>query len=492
MLRRTLLSILAASLLAPAANHGQLDQIIEETRRAFQVPGLAVAIVHNDAVIYAKGFGVKSLSTNAPVTTSTRFAIASTTKAFTTAAMGLLVDEGKMNWDDPVRKHVPFFRLSDPLANENVTLRDIVSHRTGLSRHDNLWYNSPWSREEIIRKIGLVPLTKPFRSAYQYQNIMFLTAGYAVGLTSAKGWEGFLRERILEPLGMRNTDFSAHDAMKAPDAATPYELRENKVTDVPWLIMDNLGPAGSMNSSVDDLSRWVRMQLNEGVFEGKRIIKAATLKETHTPQTPIRMDDPNMRTVNDGTHMMAYGLGWTIQDYRGHRMVSHGGAINGFRAQVALLPDEKYGIILLSNLGSINMVECLRTAIADHLLALPETNWNAKYLAVAQARDEASKKQLAERDAKRQTNTKPSHQLSAYSGAYTHPAYGEAHLSATASGLELQWSNWKTPLEHFHFDTFHVKGGATPLRDSLIQFQLKPTGEVESVQFLDQTFRRKQ
>ncbi len=491
MLRRSIFLLLPAALLSQAAGNEQLDRIIEETRRAFEVPGIAVAVVHKDSVIYAKGFGVKELGSTAAVTTGTRFAIGSTTKAFTTAAMGLLVDDGKMQWDDAVRKHVPYFRLRDPLADANVTLRDIVSHRTGLSRHDVLWYNSPWTREEVIRKIGLVELTKPFRSAYQYQNIMFLTAGQAVGLTSGEGWEGFVRARLLAPLGMNNTDFSANDVVKAPDYSQPHENREEKVTRIPWRNIDNVGPAGSINSSVDDLARWVRMQLNGGMFEGKRILKEATLRETHTPQMPIRMDDPNMRTVNAGTNMMAYGLGWTIQDYRGHHMVSHGGAIDGFRAQVTLLPNDGYGIVILANLGGNNMPECLRASIADQLLGLSEMGWIAKYQDVARKGEERTKKQQAEREGKRQKDTKPSHALAAYGGVYGHAAYGEARVGMADGRLELQWSNWKAPLEHFHFDTFRIPGGHTPLRDALVQFRLKDTGEVESVELLDQTFRRK-
>ncbi|MBL8174469.1 MAG: serine hydrolase [Bryobacterales bacterium] len=490
MFRRGFLSLFLAARVALGADPQQLDRIIEDTRRAFDVPGIAVAVVHKDAVIYAKGHGVKSLATNQPVTTSTRFAIASTTKAITTAAMGILIDDGKMHWDDPVRKHIPGFRLSDALANQHVTLRDIVSHRTGLSRHDVLWYNSPWSRQEIIRKIGLVDLTKPFRSAYQYQNIMFLTAGEAVAAASRGTWEAFVESRILQPLGMRNTDFSANDIVKAPDYSEPYEKRGKNVTLVPRLNFDNIGPAGSINSSADDLSRWVRMQLNGGVFEGKRIINATTLRETHTAQTPIRLDDPNSRTVNIGTNMMAYGLGWTIQDYRGHHMVSHGGAIDGYRAQVVLLPNDGFGIVILANLGGNNMPECLRASIADHLLGLPAMDWIAKYLEAARNSEERANKQRAERDVKRQKDTKPSHPLTAYSGSFTNPAYGEARIALNNGALELQWSNWKVPLEHWHFDTFRATGPQGSLRDTLIQFRLKPAGEVESVHFLDQSFQR--
>jgi CubicO group peptidase (beta-lactamase class C family) len=261
------------------------------------------------------------------------------------------VDEGKMGWDDSVRKHLPYFRLSDPLADANVKMLDIVCHRTGLSRNDLLWYNSPWSREEIIRKIGLVPLNRPFPSVYQYQNIMFLTAGEAVGYTAGTSWEDVVSWRLLAPLGMTNTDLSVRDALKAPDLAIPHERREEKIEAIDWRNIDNIAPAGSIDSSVRDLRRWIRLHLDEGTFEGKVLVKQTSIHETHTPQMVVRTDDPNSRSINEGTHMMAYGMGWAIQDYRGHHLVSHGGAIDGFRAMVALLPDEHYGIAILAQSG---------------------------------------------------------------------------------------------------------------------------------------------
>jgi CubicO group peptidase (beta-lactamase class C family) len=490
MIRRSLL-FLPVCLFAADPNPSNLDRIIEETRRAFQAPGIAAAIVTKDKVIYSKGFGVKALGSSDAVTTDTRFAIGSTTKAFTTAAMGLLVDEGKMNWDDPVRQHVPYFRLSDPLADANVTMRDIVCHRTGLSRNDLLWFGSPWSREEIIRKIGLVPLAKPFRSAYQYQNIMFLTAGVAVGRIAGSSWEEFVESRLFRPLGMTNSDFSTTAASQSADHATPHEKRKGEVTRIPWRNIDNIGPAGSINSSVNDLSRWVRMQLSEGSFEGKSILKPATVREMHTPQMAIRMDDPNQRTLALGTNMSSYGLGWVIQDYRGHHMVSHGGAIDGFRAQVTLLPNDGFGIILLANLGGNNMPECLRAAIADELLGLEAQGWNKRYLEVAKKQEDETAKRREERDKNRQRDTKPSRELALYAGDYEHPAYGRATVERSDNGLKLRWSNWQAPLEHFHFDTFRATGGPGPMADSLVTFQLNAEGKPASVTLVENTFRRK-
>jgi CubicO group peptidase (beta-lactamase class C family) len=491
MLRLFLLCLLSLSALAADLDSGALDSLIESVRKAYQAPGVAVAIVHNDAAIYAKGFGVRKLGESSPVTADTRFAIGSTSKAFTTAAMGMLVDDGKMAWDDPVRKHVPFFRLSDPLADANVTMRDIVCHRTGLSRHDLLWYNSPWSREEIIRKIGLVPLTKPFRSAYQYQNIMFLTAGYAVGLISGSSWEEFVRKRIFTPLGMSNSDFSANDAVKARDYSEPHVKEDEAVKVIPWRNIDNVAPAGSINSSVNDLSRWVRMQLNEGKFEGAQLLKPATLREMHSAQMAMPVDDPVGRVLGAESNLASYGLAWVLQDYRGHHMVSHGGAIDGFRAQVALLPRQRYGIVILSNLGGTSLPEALRNAIADRLLGLETKDWAKAYLERAAKGEAESKKREEEREQKRHKQTKPSRELAAYTGFFEHPAYGLATVSAEGGELTLKWSNWNASLEHYHFDVFRAKKGRDPLARQLVEFRLDDNGDVSGVRFIEQEFARR-
>jgi CubicO group peptidase (beta-lactamase class C family) len=319
---------------------------------------------------------------------------------------------------------------------------------------------------------------------------MFLTAGEAVGHIAGTSWEDVMSRQILAPLGMTNTDLSVRDAAKAPDHASPHELRNEKVEAIDWRNIDNIAPAGSIDSSVRDLTRWVRLQLDEGTFEGKVVVKQASLHETHTPQMVVRTDDPNSRSVNEGTHMMAYGMGWAIQDYRGHHLVSHGGAIDGFRAMVALLPDERYGVAILANLGGNNMPECLRASIVDELLGLPAKDWNAVYLDQRNSAEERQKKQRAERESKRHKDTKPSLQPREYAGVYEHPAYGAAEVRDSGGMLELAWSNWKTPLEHYHFDTFRATGKGS-LNDSLVEFRLTANGDVEAVRFLDQEFRRK-
>src|SRR5262245_23919299 len=249
--------LLSVSASAQAVDQAALDALMNEAMRHWQTPGSAVVVVRGDEVVYLKGFGVSDVGSKRPVTPDTIFAIGSTTKAFVTAAMAILADEGKISWDDPVRKHLPYFRLSDPLANENVTLRDIVTHRTGLIRHDLLWYGSPWGREEVIKRVGFVPLTYGFRTTFQYQNIMFLTAGQAVGAASGSSWEEFTQKRIFDPLGMKSANFSALLAEKAPDHASPHSRQGGQIKVIPWRNIDNVGPAGSINASVGDLAGWI-------------------------------------------------------------------------------------------------------------------------------------------------------------------------------------------------------------------------------------------
>lgn len=501
LLRRFTLGVLLLSFVfavRPAAR-GQaieaaaVDAVLQEALKAWQAPGVAVVIVKGDEVVYIKGLGVRELGGPQPVTPDTLFAIASTSKAITTAAMAILVDEGKMAWDDPVRKHLDYFRLSDPLADRNVTLRDLVCHRTGLSRHDMLWYGSPWNREEIIRKIGLVQLTQPYRSTYQYQNIMFLTAGQVVGASSRSSWEEFVQKRLFDPLGMTGANFSSKVAEKAPDHATPHRRFKGKPEPIPWRNLDNCGPAGSINAGVRDLSKWIRLHLGDGVFEGKRLVSAANLRETRSPQMVIKLEGA-LRASNPDTEMMSYGLGWTIQDYRGHLLVSHGGSIDGFRSQVALLPKAKAGMAILSNLGRTQLPEAVRNNLVDLVLGLPRKDWTGHYLEQVKKSEAEQKKRDQERAAKRHKDTRPSRELAAYTGAYEEPAYGKASFALEKGHLVLQWSSFRGVLEHYHFDTFTVKDEQgredNPLHNLQVVFSLAADGEFAGVKLLETDFRK--
>jgi CubicO group peptidase (beta-lactamase class C family) len=487
---RRLMTTILFLLALPVFAQQQFDKLAADTMSAWRVPGLAVAVVQNDRVIYMKGFGVKEIGKTDPVTPDTLFEIASTTKAFTTTAMAMLVDQKKLNWDDPVRNSVEYFHLDDPCADAMVTLRDIVSHRTGLSRHDELWDYTDWNREQVIRSVASVKLTKPFRSTYQYQNIMFALAGQAVASAAKMSWEDFVQSHIFDPLGMTHTriafadwNASAHAVGHRWDSAT------QRVSVEPYVDYTRIAPAGQIKSCVRDMAHWLRFQLAGGMIDGKRLISAEALDETHTPQTVIRLEGLG-KEANPETNLEAYGLGWVIQDYRGQLLVTHAGAINGFRTQVSLLPKQNAGVVVMANLGRGLAPLALRNLIFDQLLGGPTRDWNQLLLDIDRKSDAEGESKKKERESKRHLNTKPSRELSAYAGTYTDPAYGAVSVTNDGNGLTLHWYRLNAPLTHFHYDTFNLSVPEEDL-DEQVQFTLGPDGEVRSMTLFGEEFVKK-
>lgn len=476
---------------AQAVDQAALDRIMMDAVEFWSVPGASIVVVRGDEVVYLKGFGVKSIDGKETVTPETLFAIGSTSKAFTTAAMAILCDEGKMRWDDPVRLHLPAFRLADPFANEQVTMRDLVTHRTGLIRHDMLWYGTPWSREEILRRIGFVPLSYPMRTNFQYQNIMFLAAGEAVGRASGGSWEDFVRARIFTPLGMKAANFSTNDAVKAPDHASPHQKGEGeRVSQIAWRNIDNVGPAGSINASVSELANWLRMQLNVGRAGGRQVISVKNLREMHTPQMVVRNEGRwSIFFPEPETTQVSYGLGWFISSYRGHKLVMHGGSIDGFRAQIALAPDSKIGVAVLANLGGTQLPEAVAYQVLDQLLSLEKRDWNGRLSARAKELEAAQASAIKARFDSRTPNTRPSHPLADYAGDYEHPGYGAVKVTVDGDSLVASWQTLRARLEHFHFDTFSA-GRSGALAGEMVQFHLNPAGRVSRMTFLGIDFSR--
>ncbi|MFL5241629.1 MAG: serine hydrolase [Gemmataceae bacterium] len=439
---------------AASFNPKPVDKLVEDALKVWQVPGVAVAIVKEGEVIYLKGHGVRKLGKKDFVTPDTLFPIASCTKSFTAAAMALLVDEGKMEWDDRVGKHVPSFHLSDPLADGDVRLRDLMCHRTGLRGHDFLWYRAPWDQVEAIRKIGLVKLDKPFRTTLQYQSIMFMVAGRAVESASKLSWSKFIKKRLLDPLEMKDTCFATLEAEKAKDIAGPHARDENgEVAVISRYVEEMPNAASSIHSTARDLAQWLKFQLGDGGWNGKRLLSAKNLEEMHTPQIALRMEG-TLKAANPATHLMSYGMAWLIQDYHGKKLISHAGAIDGFRAQLFLVPDAKLGIVLLNNLQDTRMNLALGNSLIDHMLDLSKCDWNAYQSEQVKKQDAAALKRQQDRKEKRQPDTKPSKALAAYVGEYTEPAYGTCRIVLEDGKLIWRWSTFTCPLEHFENDTF--------------------------------------
>jgi CubicO group peptidase (beta-lactamase class C family) len=459
MTTRTMLLLAALLCLSPVSRAESLDSravdtLVEGALEHWHVPGVAVAIVRGDDVIYLKGHRRRSIATEEKVTPDTLFPIASCTKSFTTTAMALLVDEGKMSWDDRPRKYVPYFRLSDPLADSEVTLRDLITHRTGLRGHDMLWYRSPWTQEDIIRRVGRLPLDKPFRTTFQYQSTMFTAAGFAVASASGMSWADFVRKRLLEPLDMKNVYFTTKEIADIADKASPHRLDgEGKAKLTEPYPMDVPEPAGSIQASAAELSKWLRFHLNNKIVHGKPLVSARNLEAMHTPQIVIPMDAVD-RLMFPGTHQMSYGMGWVIQDHFGHRLLQHAGLIDGFRCHFTLVPKERIGIVLLCNLHQTRMNIALSNALLDVLLGLPPRDWNA-IVSEAERKDQAqSEKKESEDQKRRHRNTHPSRELGGYTGTFEHPAYGTVRITLEEGALVWHWNRFTAPLEHFHYDTF--------------------------------------
>ena len=304
---------------------GSLDGFVQTVMRDWEAPGVAVAVVKDDQVVFARGYGVREVGGSESVDTETLFAIASTSKAFTAAAVGMLVDEGRVGWDDRVTDHLPGFELYDPYVTRELTVRDILSHRSGLPRGDLLWYLSPFDRDEILQRVrGLEP-NWSFRSHYGYQNIMFIAAGQLVEAVTDTSWDDFLRHRIFDPLGMPTSTTRFDQLQQRSNVATPHGRIDGKVTPLSWRDWDNVGGAGAVHSCVDEMAQWIRMQLGEGAYEGRRFLSDSVIREMRQPQTIVPRDTVDERLFPE-SHFYAYGLGWRLMDYRGRLVVRHGGA----------------------------------------------------------------------------------------------------------------------------------------------------------------------
>ena len=459
--------------------------------RAWNIPGASIAVVQNDRVIFAKGYGVKAVGGTAPVGPDTLFQIASTSKAFTSTALAMLAMDNKLTFDDPVRKHVPYFRLSDMCADQNVTLRDIVTHRTGLSRHDELWDDTPLTREDVIRAMAHVALTRPFRSAYQYQNIMFITAGEAVAHASGMSWDDFVRARIFTPLKMTHTVTTDADWATSDHAESyRYDWKTGRMTQRTAGDTTTIGPGGAIKSSVRDMANWIRFQLADGKFDGVQLLDPRLLAETKKPHTVIPMEGATA-DVNPETNLMAYAMGWNVSDYRGELMVAHGGALNGFRTHVVLLPARNTGFVLMINVERGYSLYAMRHAIADILRdGKPSRDWSAYYLAAERRSDEKDEKDKAERLAKRVSGTTPTRALEDYAGTYEHPGYGTVRITAKDGALVAQWQHITAPLTHFHYDVFRAESSEAGL-DEMISFGLDEEKKVKSLTLFGETFERK-
>jgi CubicO group peptidase (beta-lactamase class C family) len=478
---------LTMPLQAQAPSPNQIDIIVKEALAKWKAPGLSVAIVHQDRLIYLKGFGVKELGKNDPVTQDTVFPLASCSKALTVTALAMLVDEGKLAWDDPVRKHLPWFKLKDPCADANVTLRDLLTHRTGLGKHEALWFKTPWTMEERARRLAFLEPSHSFRSTFEYQAIAYGAAGLAGAQAARSTWEEFIDKRLFTPLEMKTASAAFPGAGKA-DFASPHKRKGQDVAVLERYPLEIPDPAGSIHASARDLSKFLRLQLSGGVWQGRRLVAENSLRDTQTPQITIPLAEFSA-VMNPHSHVLCYTLGWIAQDYRGRWTLMHGGTVDGFRAQFMLVPDMQLGIALLNNLDRTWMNLALSNTLVDRFCQLREKDWNDYYHAVQDEEERLAKAHSDRIRASRKSNTKTSLPLSAYAGAYADPAYGTCRISVDDDGLHWEWGNVRSRLEHFHFDTFLAV--EEPVDTLSLTFQLGEQGTVASVRVMERTFRKR-
>jgi len=477
-------SLAAGQTVTPAA----VDGAARDALKTWDAPGVALAIVKPDNILLVRGYGNRELGGKAPVTADTLFPLASCTKAFTSTALAILVDDGKITWDDPVRKHLPTFHLAEANADALVSIRDLVCHRTGVGGHEFLWYRAPWSQDESIRRIGRVQPSGPFRSTFAYQTIMFMAAGKAAGRYHQDGWAGLVRERIIEPLGMTNTVLSGAEAEKKSDRARGHRPdRDGKIGVCDEYPIREPNAAGSIYSTARDLATWLQFQLGDGSWRGRPIVSAENLAETHKPQAIIPMD-ATANALSPLSVQLSYAMGWVLQDYRGVPMLTHSGWIDGYRVQLTLLPGQKTGIAVLANLHGTRMNVALTNRLVDMILNAPEKDWNAYYLNLIKAEDGARAEARRERDRLRNPQSKPSLPLPAYEGDYEHPAYGVCHVKVKNGGLHWEWSTFQEALEPFRGDVFEIRN--LILGDPLLLFRGDVRG-VTGLKVLDVEFTKK-
>lgn len=456
---------------------GNIDQGMQE----WNIPGLAIAVVKDDKIVYSKGFGKKKLGSEGVVDEYTLFGIASVSKNITAAALALLVDEGKLKWDDRVVDIIPWFQLQDPWVTREVRVVDLLTHKVGLGRilGNRLQFMTQSSRDEIIQRVKYMELEKPFRSSFVYSNMMYSLAGQLIEYIEGVSWDEFLKNRVFALTGMHTANTSILDFLETDNVAWPHQEIEGEVIAIPRRNWDNAGPAGGINASVMDVAQWMRMQLGEpGVYEGKRVISQKQMHEMHRPHS-IRGQSDTYGSI------MAYGLGWNISDYEGYRVLSHGGATDGFNTAAYMVPKINLGVVVVGNTFN-TLGDALAYSIIDDYLGIADKSWPARYRNnYVRAYDQA-KSRRNEIHAARHADTSPSLMITDYIGKYEHDAYGKVEVLEENGQLKLCFwddQNLIADLEHWHYDTFRAVWQNKAQREEFLSFQLDKSGKVKSLNF---------
>jgi CubicO group peptidase (beta-lactamase class C family) len=446
---------------AAAANHAAgasrftgLDTVFNRILKDWHAAGFAVAVVEKDSVIYAKGFGYKDYEHKTPVTANTVFAIGSCTKAFTASIIGLLDKAEKIDIDKPVREYLPELRFYNTTMDNLITLRDMMCHRTGLSRYETSWFlNPPGSRDSLLRRVRYMEPTFGIRERWQYNNFMFLGQGMVAEKITGQSWEKNVQDKILTPLGMTSTSFTIDDLQKSPDYSFGYEVRKDSIAHrMAWHPLPQMAPAGAINSNVIDLSAWLRTWMHNGKYKGKEVLPEGYVSEATSVQMAMggglpSKDEPDI-------YFDGYGFGWFIDSYHGHYRVEHGGNVDGFTANISFFPGDSIGIVVLSNQNNSQVPNIVRNFIADRLLHAPYKDWETERHNQAEKSRKEEKIAAASRNANQQPNTPLSHRLNDYAGFFSNPAYGNLAIELKNDSLVVNLPLQRWWLKHVYYDIF--------------------------------------
>lgn len=431
-----------------------IDDTINKILKDWNVPGFAVGIVIKDKLVFAKGYGYRDLENKLPMTANTLFQIASNSKLFTATAIGFLVEEGKLDWDKPIKNYIPHIEFFNDELNANVTIRDMLSHRTGISRHDAIWYKSDFTRQQLFDKLKYLEPSIPLRQGYLYNNLMYAASGHIVEQLSGKTWEQFVTDNIFTPLNMTNSMFVVEEMRKQADFATPYyEKRDtNTLLQYPFYTkQQGIGPAGSIISNINDLSHWLIAQMHGGSYLGKQVIPSSIIKETLQPAS-LTASVPTKYFENLNS---IYGMGRSTSSYKGHYLTQHGGAIGGIYSNIYFMPADSIGVIVFTNGAHARQIlGIISNTIYDKLLGLEETPWNDRALKDYLKNKATDKEARKKPDTDRVLNTKPSHPIADYVGKYEDAAYGIMDIQALNGKLQFTFNNTTLPLQHYHYDRF--------------------------------------
>ena len=442
---------------------GDVDTKIQQVMNDWSVPGLAIAVVTDSTVVWSRGFGERNRDADAPVTDRTLFAIGSTTKAFTAAGLGILRDEGQLDWSTPVQEYLPRFKMHDEFATEEMTPVDLLTHRSGLPRHDLLWYGTDYSRESLFERLRHLEPSASFRSTFQYQNLMYMTAGYLAGQISGLGWETFTRRRLLGPLGMTRSTFSVDSMQTTDDYARPYGGDRDTIEAVDYRPLDAVGPAGSINSSVSEMTEWVQLLLNDGRHGDTQLIDSTTVAQLTRPRIVLEDIRPFMPETGGS---LLYALGWFKETHGGERLLWHSGGIDGFSAMVGLMPEREVGWVILTNKGGTPAPSVLLYELVDRVLGREGEDWNQRisdFYAQQQAEPDTTQSDTTEAPQDTTAAPGPSHPLDDYVATYSNPGYGTFEVTMEDDSLAGRYGRFSGTLRHEQYDVFelHAEDGGS-------------------------------